>query len=79
MREVDRKFPSARSMEDFLPLDHNIISRHKIWVILQLLSYSELQIIVHTGNYILFAFTRHIKPMNRLRIEGEKIIYVSGL
>ena len=71
MRGIDRKFSSARSMEDFLPLDHNIIARHKIWVILHLFNS-----IVHTGIYILLALKWRIKHMNRLRIEGERIIYV---
>ena len=69
MRRIDRKLSSAR----FLPLDHNIISRHKIWILLH------LQILVHTEIYIFLALKWRIKLMNRLRTEGENIIYVRSL
>ena len=69
MRRIDRKLSFAR----FLPLDHNIISRHKIWVLLH------LQILVHTEIYIFLALKWRIKLMNQLRTEGENIIYVRSL
>ena len=39
----------------------------------------QLQIIVYGRIYIFLAFKWHIKLRNRLRIEGEKYIYVRGL